>query len=255
MVGEINSTCISSTCSLASIFCKLLAALSNWWNWCPDNLPWIVLMLPSPFRWAQYFHLTSCCLAPDAACLVRSTLYVIFQSSIGWGYCIIWLLLVGMSSLTLSISVAELDLPYIMMTNRSRTFFSLSPKTGGYILSFANTSKASGYTSHVCHVILLPFPRKAETTSQQVKAWKKGIRFDFTEPIECLMSCKGIHRKFDLWPKATHNFSRPLSFSIWNTLIAMTRTSVSLALIIREIFPCFTACLACRKSRESASSW
>ena len=32
----------------------------------------------------------------------------------------------------------------------------------------------------------------------------------------------------------------------------MTRNSVSLALIIREVFPSSTACLACRKSREYA---
>ena len=73
-----------------------------------------------------------------------------------------------MSSLTLLISVAELDLSYTMMTNISRTFFYSSPITGGYILT--DTSEASGYTSHVCHAALLLFPWKAETTSQPVKA-------------------------------------------------------------------------------------
>ena len=97
-----------------------------------------------------------------------------------------------MSSLILSISVVELDLSCTMMTNLSRTFFSSSPITGGYILSFANTSEASGYTSHVCHAALLHFQRKTETTSQPVNVSKKGSPFDFTEPIECLMSCIGI---------------------------------------------------------------
>ena len=48
---------------------------------------------------------------------------------------------------TLSISVAELDRPFIMMTTYLRTVFSSSPDTGGYILSSANTSEASMYTS------------------------------------------------------------------------------------------------------------
>ena len=59
-------------------------------------------------------------------------------------------------------------------------------------MSFASTSEASGYTSHVSHAALLHFPRKAETTSQPVKESKKGSPFDFTEPIECRMSCIGI---------------------------------------------------------------
>ena len=96
-----------------------------------------------------------------------------------------------MSSLILSISSRTRP----VIHNDDKSFKNLlfsSPITGGYILSFANTSEASGYTSHVCHAALLNFQRKTETTSQPVKVSKKGSPFDFTEPIECLMSCIGI---------------------------------------------------------------
>jgi len=57
----------------------------------------------------------------------------------------------------------------------------------------------------------------------------------------------GIHLRFRPWPKASHSFSRQNIFRACRTLTAMTRTSVSLALIIRSLYPCATACLVCTK--------
>ena len=52
---------------------------------------------------------------------------------------------------------------------------------GGYTFIFENASDASAYTFHVCHAYLFPFPRKADTASQPVKAWKKGMPFDVSD--------------------------------------------------------------------------
>ena len=126
------------------------------------------------------------------------------------------------------LSVAlDLDLSYIANTNFSRILWSSSPITGGYWLSFLKkkTVDASGHTFHVCHALFFPLPRNADTTSQPVKAWKNRRLFDFSGPIEGLISCMGIHFKLCPWPKATHSFSTPRSCRIGRPLTAMTRTA------------------------------
>ena len=109
--------------------------------------------------------------------------------------------------------------------------------------------------SQVCHADFFPLPRKAETTSQLVKAWTNVIPLPFSGPTERYSSCTGIHLIFLPWTNATHSCCRPIAWRVGIALIAMTRMSVSLAFTNIDLLPSCAACLACTKIRVSASSW
>ena len=149
------------------------------------------------------------------------------------------------SSLGSSMLSVALDMSY-MTTNFSRILWSSSPSTGGYWLRFLKTVDSSGYTFHVCHALFSPLPWNADTTSQPVNAWKNR------RPIEGLIYGNPL---FCPWPNVTYSFSTPRSCRSGRTLTAMTRTYVSLALIIILLLPSAAACFECRRTRVSAFSW
>ena len=130
-----------------------------------------------------------------------------------------------------------------------------SSTVGGYLLSLAKISDASSHTSHVCHTDFLPFPRKADTTSQPVELWENRIPLVLSGPRATAKSCTGIHLKLRPCPNAIFSYSRPRACKTGRQLTAITRTSVSHALTMMTLLPSAAACLACTKIRVSASSW
>ena len=126
---------------------------------------------------------------------------------------------------------------------------------GRYWLSLLKTGLASGHTSHACHAVFLPFPWKADTTSQPVKAWKKGKPLHFCGPRLSTISWIGNHLRDWPWPNSTLTISRPASWRIVNTLMSTGRISVSHALINKYFICCLAAPRACVKILVSVSSW
>ena len=139
----------------------------------------------------------------------------------------------------------------------------ISPKLAGHYLPLQRDScwvlqmwlRPDLHTSHVFQADLFDLPWKNDTVSQPPKAWKKRIPHVFSGPMAETTSCIGIHLVFPLLPKVTHIFSRPSFIKEGITEVAMITMSVSLALIIRDWCPCFTACWAWRRICVSASSW
>lgn len=87
------------------------------------------------------------------------------------------------ASLTL---VVALDLPYMVTTYFSKIGMSVSPVTGGCWLSLEKIPDASSYTFHMSHADFFSVPRKADTTSQLLRAWKNRIPLVFFGPTVVL---------------------------------------------------------------------
>ena len=132
---------------------------------------------------------------------------------------------------------------------------SASSMVGGYWLSLLNTGPTSGQTAHVCYAVVFPLPRKAETMSQPVKAWKKSMPLHFSWPRFIAKSWIGNHLMDCPWPNSNQSISKPTFWRLAKTSSAMTRMSVSHALINRDFVFCLAAWTACVKILESASSW
>ena len=77
-----------------------------------------------------------------------------------------------------------------------------------------------------------------------VRAWKPGRAHVLHETWHCKSSC--------LFPNITHNFSAPISLK---NEIARTTTTVSLAMIRIDFYPCDAAFAACNMTLVSNSSW
>ena len=75
-------------------------------------------------------------------------------------------------------------------------------------LSLAKTSDTSVYASQVSHADFFPLPRKADTTSHPVNAWKNRICLVFARPMARQSSCTGIHLRLFPWPKETKETQR-----------------------------------------------
>ena len=126
--------------------------------------------------------------------------------------------------------------------------------TWGYWLSLANTSEASAPTSWVCHADCFPLPRKAETTSQPVKACNNVIPLPFSGPIERHSSMCRNPPHIPALTKCNPQLLQTYRLKVWHNAEAMTRISVSLAFTKRDLLPSCAACLACTKICMSASS-
>ena len=75
-------------------------------------------------------------------------------------------------------------------------------------------SAALGLDTRVYHAVRLPFPQKADTWSQPVKAWKAGNAFVILSPIFLANKCTGRYRRYLLLPNSIQSSSRP---QCWNT--------------------------------------
>ena len=113
----------------------------------------------------------------------------------------------------------------VIHTNLSKACRSLSSPPEGHLLSLANVFETSSHTSHVprhgrrgCHLFSLVL-------------WLKP-----THVLGSILSSP--------LPKVTHIFSRLSCIKEGITDVAMITMSMSLASIIRDLCPCFTACWA-----------
>ena len=129
----------------------------------------------------------------DSRCSLPDRQHVWCAARVGgiasYGLCF----LANMSSRASSTPLAVLDLSYIITTNFSRICRSSSSTVSGYWLSLAKTSDTSVYASQVSHADFFHLPRKADTTSHPVNAWKNRICLVFARPMARQSSCTGIH--------------------------------------------------------------
>ena len=77
--------------------------------------------------------------------------------------------------------------------------------------------------------ILFYFPRKADTISQPVKAWKNSRPLDFSKLWFTTISWIGNHLMDWPWPNSTQITSNPASRRVPKTLTAITRKKASVS--------------------------
>jgi len=103
--------------------------------------------------------------------------------------------------------------------------------------------------THVLYVLSVrnhrPLTFKRVSTSQPVDVWRKGLPLIISWPSLIYKPWTSIRRVFTPVTKIIHSFARKISVSDWDTCMAMTKTSVPVALTTNCLWSDATAWHTC----------
>ena len=108
----------------------------------------------------------------------------------------------------------------------------------GSLDNATSVSVNPGVLSQAAQAVFFPQPRKCDTVSHPVMAWKSGNARDFDGPIWAHTSWMGISRTFFPLPRHTHNSVR---FSVKKKRTKRTTTSLSTVRTTAFRWPCCAA--------------
>ena len=161
----------SSAFGLAAAFCQLLTRLSNGWKGCPENMPDFTTFVPTPVGRAFSLHFADGCLAPYAGSLEGRPLHMLKEGCTCLWNGIIRPLLPSKQVQSCLINVACSAVLVIHCDDKLLKDDEVCIFNYRRVLAEFFEDRADFRTTLPClPCSFLAYPRKADTTSQPVKA-------------------------------------------------------------------------------------